>query len=280
MKRKRSWREKLADSKGLPKVETITGKMTKRWGTGTVVIPAPSEVDALMRKVPKGKLTTINELRELLARQHKASIACPITTGIFAWIAANAAAEDEAEGKKRITPYWRTLKSGGELNPKYPGGIEEQRVRLEAEGHRVVVKGKRSFVADFQKRVVGARPAKSNKARITVDKFRQLALSLPETCEQQHMDHPDFRVGGKIFATLMPDRESGMVKLTPQQQKVLVQAEPAVFEPCSGAWGRSGCTKVHLNRVSAATLRAALEEAWRNTAPARLNKALTKRVRP
>ena len=123
MKRKRSWREKLADSKDLPKVGPIEGKMTTRWGKGTMVIPAPIEVDALMRKVPKGKLVTINELRSALAAKHKVTIACPITTGIFAWIAAHAAVEDEADGKKRITPYWRTLKTGGELNAKYPGGV-------------------------------------------------------------------------------------------------------------------------------------------------------------
>src|ERR1700722_8613220 len=121
---RKTWREKLADSKGLPKVAPITGKMTRKWGEGTMVIPAPMEVDALMRQVPKGKLTTINELRAALARKHSASIACPITTGIFAWIAAHVAAEAEAAGRKRITPWWRTVKSGGELNPKYPGGVE------------------------------------------------------------------------------------------------------------------------------------------------------------
>ena len=118
-----SWRAKLADSKDLPRVEPITGKMSTRWGTGTVVIPAPLEVDELMRRVPKGKLTTVNEIRAALATKHGASIGCPITTGIFALIAARAAAENEVEGKKRITPYWRTLKAQGELNPKYPGGV-------------------------------------------------------------------------------------------------------------------------------------------------------------
>lgn len=163
MKRKLSWREKLADCKGLPKVEPITGKMTTRWGKGTVVIPAPIEVDELMRKVPKGKLVTINELRLALAAKHKATIACPITTGIFAWIAAHAAVEDEATGKKRITPYWRTLKTGGELNPKYPGGLEELRVRLEAEGHRVVRKGRRCLVADYEQCLVTSKPTTSKK---------------------------------------------------------------------------------------------------------------------
>ena len=97
--------------------------MSARWGRGTVVIPAPFEVDALMKRVPRGKLTTINEIRAALARKHRATIGCPITTGIFAWIAANAAAEAAAAGQKAITPYWRTLKAGGQLNEKYPGGL-------------------------------------------------------------------------------------------------------------------------------------------------------------
>ena len=95
---KKSWREKLADDKDLPKVAKVTGKMTKRWGTGTMVIPAPREVDALMRQVPKGRLVTINELRTALAKKHRADFACPITTGIFSWIAAHAAAESESAG--------------------------------------------------------------------------------------------------------------------------------------------------------------------------------------
>ena len=151
MKAKKTWREKLADSKGLPKVGKITGKMTKRWGTGTMVVPAPTQVDALMKKVPSGKLVTINELRARLAQQHKASIACPITTGIFAWIAAHAAEEAAAAGKRNVTPYWRTLKSGGQLNEKYPGGIPRLKKRLEAEGHKVIKRGQRYFVADFEK---------------------------------------------------------------------------------------------------------------------------------
>ena len=151
MQARKSWREKLADDKDLPKVGPVTGKMTKKWGEGMMVIPAPREVDALMQKVPRGKLTTINELRTALARQHKAEFGCPITTGIFAWIAAHAAEEASAEGRKRITPYWRTLKTGGELNPKYPGGIPALKKRLVAEGHKVTQKGKRFLVLDFEK---------------------------------------------------------------------------------------------------------------------------------
>jgi hypothetical protein len=148
-KKKKTWREKLADSKDLPKVSRIEGKLSKRWGEGTVVIPAPAEVDAIMKKVRLGRLTTIDEIRVKLAQKHDATIACPITTGIFAWIAAYAADEAEQEGKNRITPYWRTLKSGGELNPKYPGGIKNVKARLEAEGHSVVQIRKRYFVRDY-----------------------------------------------------------------------------------------------------------------------------------
>ena len=153
MKTKKSWREKLADDKGLPRVGQATGKLSKRWGPGTFVIPAPREVDALMKQVPKGRVVTINELRAALAKKHKTNFACPITTGIFSWIAANAAAEAEAEGKKRITPYWRTLKTGGELNPKYPGGVETISKRLFAEGHQIVSKGRRTLVAEYDKRL-------------------------------------------------------------------------------------------------------------------------------
>jgi alkylated DNA nucleotide flippase Atl1 len=153
MKPKKSWREKLADDKDLPKVGEVTGKLSKRWGEGRFVIPAPREVDALMKQVPKGRVVTINELRAALARKHKTDFACPITTGIFSWIAAHAAAEDEAEGKKRITPYWRTLKQGGEVNPKYPGGVEAAAKRLRAEGHKIVAKGKRMLVANFDQKL-------------------------------------------------------------------------------------------------------------------------------
>lgn len=153
MKIKKSWREKLTDDKGLPKVCKVTGEMTRRWGRGTFVIPAPREVDALMKQVPKGRVVTINELRHALAKRHKTDFACPITTGIFSWIAAHAAAEAGAAGAKRITPYWRTLKTGGELNPKYPGGVESMARHLRAEGHRVIRKGKRCLALDYKRKL-------------------------------------------------------------------------------------------------------------------------------
>ena len=151
MPKRKSWSEKLQDSKGLPKVQEITDKMSKRWGTGTVAIPAPMEVDEIMRKVSEGKLTTINEIRAALARKHRATIGCPITTGIFAWIAANAAEEEREKGEKDITPYWRVLKTGGVINEKYPGGVEAQKKLLEKEGHKVVQKGKKCIVVDYEK---------------------------------------------------------------------------------------------------------------------------------
>jgi alkylated DNA nucleotide flippase Atl1 len=153
---RKSWQQKLADSKDLPKVVEIDERMSQRWGTGTCVIPAPLEVDALMRKVPKGKVTTINEIRAALAGRHRATIGCPITTGIFAGIAARAAEEMAAEGKKGITPYWRTLKSSGELNPKYPGGVEAQAARLMDEGHTIELGRDKQprRVKDFEKHLV------------------------------------------------------------------------------------------------------------------------------
>ena len=154
VKRRKSWVEKLQDSKDFPRVEKITEKMSKRWGTGTVVIPVPLEVDALMKKVPKGKLITINHIREVLAKKHNATISCPITTGIFARTAAGAAEELQQRGVTDITPYWRTLRAGGVINPKYPGGSEGQKKILESEGHKVVQKGKKYVVADYEKSLV------------------------------------------------------------------------------------------------------------------------------
>ncbi len=149
-KSRKSWQEKLADSKDLPKVVEITDKMSKRWGTGTCVIPAPKEVNEIMGKVPEGKLITINQIRATLAQKHGATIACPITTGIFARIAAGAAEEATAEGRKNTTPYWRTLRAGGVINEKYPGGVKAQKRLLEKEEHSVVQKGEKHVVVDFE----------------------------------------------------------------------------------------------------------------------------------
>jgi hypothetical protein len=105
---------------------------------------------------------------------------------------------------------------------------------------------------------------------MTAAEFRNLALSLPEASERAHMGHPDFRVGGKIFATLGPDEDWGMVKLTAQEQASFIATEAGVFHPASGAWGRRGCTIVRLEDADESTVRQALIAAWRNTAPKRL----------
>jgi hypothetical protein len=97
--------------------------------------------------------------------------------------------------------------------------------------------------------------------------FRRLALKLPEAVEASHMGQPDFRVGGKIFATLSPDGSWGMVKLTPPQQVLLCQAHPDAFQPFPNAWGRQGCTKVFVKAAREAVVREALEQAWKNRAP-------------
>jgi len=154
MAKKLTWVEKLNKDNGLPKIAKLDKDAAKHWHGQSMVVPSPLDVDAIMKKVPKGKLVTINELRLALAKKYKTDIACPLTTGIFCWIAAHAAEEERAGGKKDITPYWRTLKSNGELNPKYPGGIEQQKTFLEGEGHKVIVKGKKYIVDNFESKLV------------------------------------------------------------------------------------------------------------------------------
>jgi len=108
----------------------------------------------------------------------------------------------------------------------------------------------------------------TNQDIMTAEKFRRLALAIPGALESEHMGHPDFRIAGKIFATLhYPDDTWGMVKLTPEQQQSFVQELPNVFNPCNGVWGQRGATNVHLPSVTAKALRAALGAAWRNVLP-------------
>jgi hypothetical protein len=118
----------------------------------------------------------------------------------------------------------------------------------------------------FEKRIDEANERKP----MTAAAFRCLALGFPGAVESAHMNHPDFRVGGKIFATLGPDETWGMVKLTAEQQGLFLRSEPDAFHPASGAWGRRGCTIVQLDAVDESSARQALTAAWRNTAPKRL----------
>jgi hypothetical protein len=106
---------------------------------------------------------------------------------------------------------------------------------------------------------------------ITPAQFRKIALSFPEAVESAHMGHPDFRVGGKIFATLgYPDKNSAVLRLNREEQETFVDADPKVFRPVKGAWGRRGYTNVHLPNAEISFVREALTAAWRNTAPKRL----------
>lgn len=123
--------------------------MVKRFGGGNMLIAPPLEYDEVMKKIPKGKLTTSKEIRQYLAQKHNADFTCQLTAGIFINIVANASEERKQEGKKDLTPYWRTLKKDGELNEKYPISFEEQKILLEIEGHEVIQKGKKYFVKDY-----------------------------------------------------------------------------------------------------------------------------------
>lgn len=113
-------------------------------------------------------------------------------------------------------------------------------------------------------------PTRRSDTAMNIDDFRKLALSLPEATESAHMGHPDFRVRGKIFATIWPAEGWGMVKLTPNQQVVFVEGESAVFVPVKGGWGRKGATNVRLESADTTTVRKALVTAWCNVAPKKL----------
>lgn len=146
------WREKL-EKEQEPRVVDVPPKMVKRFGTGKMLIPTPLLVDALIRKTQKGKLVTMNQIRERLAKDFHVNSTCPLTTGIFIRIAAEAAEEDLRMGKKRIAPYWRVLKADGSLNEKFPGGAEAQAAYLKEEGYSILAgKGKKPpKVKEFEK---------------------------------------------------------------------------------------------------------------------------------
>jgi hypothetical protein len=137
MKTRKSWREKMANP-NLPKVVTIPVKMQKRFGSGTMLVPSPRDIEAFIRKVRQGSIVTVSQIREFLAGKYSADVTCPLTTGIFVRIAAEAAEEDARNGRAKITPYWRIVKDDGSLNPKFPGGVRRQAERLRDEGHRIL----------------------------------------------------------------------------------------------------------------------------------------------
>lgn len=147
---KKDFNAMLLDSKDMPKIQTVTDPKTiAKYGGTKMFFAPPAAYDALMKTVPCGKVVTVGALRAYLAKSNHADFTDPITAGIFVSIAAWAS-EQRTENP---TPYWRTLKADGELNPKYPGGAEAQKAKLEAEGHRIMQRGRtnlRWFVADFE----------------------------------------------------------------------------------------------------------------------------------
>lgn len=148
---KKDFNAMLNDSKDMPKFQTITDqKSIEKYGGSKMYFAPPIDYDKVMRLVPFGKLLTVGSIREYFAKQNSADFTEPITAGIFVSIAAWASyqrSEDE-------TPYWRTLKANGELNAKYPGGIEAQKEKLESEGHTIIQRGRKNmkyYVKDYEK---------------------------------------------------------------------------------------------------------------------------------
>lgn len=135
-KAKKSWREKMKVEQE-PKIVKLPPEGWQRMGGRTMLVSTPHDVDALIRKIPKGKVATSAQLRQRLAEDAGAECACPTSTGIFVRIAAEAAEEERAEGAKRVTPYWRVLAKDGGLNEKFPGGVKAQIENLRAEGLEV-----------------------------------------------------------------------------------------------------------------------------------------------
>ena len=131
-----SWRAKLRKP-AQPKMVPISDGMAKRFGHGMMLIPTALEVDAMVRKIPRGQVATLAEIRKRLARWHRVDVTCPLVTGIFLRIVAEAAEEDRLAGREDVTPYWRIVREDGRLNPKFPGGVQAQAQRLREEGHSV-----------------------------------------------------------------------------------------------------------------------------------------------
>jgi alkylated DNA nucleotide flippase Atl1 len=152
LKSRTSWREKLERPQEA-KIVKVPPRMS-RFGKGMMLIPTPLLVNELLRKIPKGRLVTVGTIRHKLACDHNADVTCPLTTGIFVRIVAEAAEEDRAQNKKRITPYWRVVRDDGSLNPKFPGGAAQQTRYLRSEGFAIVKSGKKlPAVKDFERRL-------------------------------------------------------------------------------------------------------------------------------
>lgn len=147
---KKDFNAMLQNNKDMPKIQTITDvKSIEKYGGDRMYFAPPIDYDKIMKQVPYGKVLTVDKIREYFAKEHGADFTEPMTAGMFVSIAAWASEQREEEK----TPYWRTLKAKGELNGKYPGGIEKQKERLEQEGHTVIPKGRKNikyYVKDYE----------------------------------------------------------------------------------------------------------------------------------
>lgn len=151
---KKDFNAMLHKDAGMPKMQIITDEVSiQKYGGNRMYFAPPLAYDRIMKTIPYGKVVTVGEIRAYLARTNGADFTDPITAGIFVSIAAWASFQRTGDE----TPYWRTLKAGGELNPKYPGGIEAQKEKLEAEGHTIIQKGRKNirfYVKDYEKVMV------------------------------------------------------------------------------------------------------------------------------
>ena len=151
---KKDFNAMLHKDAGMPKMQIITDEASiHKYGGNRMYFAPPLAYDRIMKTIPYGKVVTVGEIRAYLARTNGADFTDPITAGIFVSIAAWASFQRTGDE----TPYWRTLKAGGELNPKYPGGIDAQKEKLEAEGHTIIQKGRKNirfYVKDYEKVMV------------------------------------------------------------------------------------------------------------------------------
>ncbi len=153
MAKKKTWREKVNEIE--EKIHVITPEWEKKLGKGKILIPKAVDIERLINKTQKGELLTNNSIRETLAKDKNVQVTAAIPTGIFLKFIAEAAEEERAVKKDKVTPYWRVLKPDGAINIKYPGGAERQIVLLESEGHHIEHgKGKKPpKVTSFEKKL-------------------------------------------------------------------------------------------------------------------------------
>ncbi|MBN2191215.1 MAG: MGMT family protein [Polyangiaceae bacterium] len=226
MAKKKTWTEKLAEAKAkTPEPHRRYCEKSRQ----LLLIPTVQEIEAHMRDVSRGRLTTMGQISETLRARYEVDLCCPMTTGIFAWIVAHAADEQERGGRKRVVPWWRTVKTGGELNPRYPGQGEVQRARLEAEGHRVVRKGKKLVVVDHERALLSdAVRATKKRATHGGDGSARPRKAAPARIDRRVLDRDDFGrcvLVPKTEWKWLPDEGPARVDVDGSAHRMVVQVE-------------------------------------------------------